>query len=87
MKVINVLSGAEISIDDILALYTGSPPPLSVQHRHKAAAFEKELPDRVYPKELVLHELNLLQNGYDFWVKVDDGQLEGACWFPVRIDN
>jgi hypothetical protein len=87
MKVIHVLSGAEISIDDILALYTGSPPPFSAQCWHKAAVFEKDLPDRIYPKELILHELNLLQNGYDFWVKIDDGRPEGACWFPVRIDN
>ena len=87
MKVINVLSGAEITIDDILALYTVSPPQFSAQHWHKAVVFEKDLPDRIYPKELVLHELNLLQNGYDFWAKIDEDLPESPCWFPVRIEQ
>jgi len=87
MKVINGLSNAEIAIDNILALYTGSPPNFSAKHWHKAPEFEKDLPDRIYPKELVLHELNLLQNGYDFWAKIDDDPSEGACWFPVRIEQ
>jgi hypothetical protein len=87
MKVINALSGAEIAIDNILGLYTGSPPALSDQQWHKTDIFEKELTDRIYPKELVLHELNLLQNGYHFWAKIDEGHPEGACWFPVRIEQ
>ena len=87
MKVINELSQAEIAIDDILALYTGVPPGLSAQCRHPAAAFEKDLPDRIHPKELVLHELNLLHDGFAFWVKLDDGRPEGAGWFPVRIEH
>ena len=86
MKVINELSGTEIAVDNILALYTGSPPALSDQNGYPADAFEKDLPDRIHPKELVLHELNLLQNGYNFWAKIDDGRPEGACWFPVRIE-
>jgi hypothetical protein len=87
MKVINILSDTEIAIDDILALYTGSSPKLSAQHWHKAPEFEQDLPERIYPKELVLHELNLLQNGYNFWAKIDDDPSEGARWFPVRIEQ
>jgi hypothetical protein len=87
MKVINLLSDTEIAIDDILALYTGYPPKFSAQHQYKAPEFEQDLPDRIYPKELVLHELNLLQNGYDFWVKIDDDPQDGPCWFPVRIEQ
>lgn len=87
MKVTNMLSGAVIAVDDILALYTGSLPPFSAQHWHKAAVFEKDLPGRIHPKELVLHELNLLPSGYEVWAKIDDGRFEGACWFPVRIER
>lgn len=86
MKVINDLSGVEIATDDMLALYTGSFPRPLEQRRYEAADFEEELPEPIYPKELVLHELNLLQNGFDFWVKIDDGRPEGPGWFPVHVE-
>ena len=87
MKILNQLSGNEIVVDDILALYTGPFPQLSTQRWHPEATFEKDLPDRICPHELVLHELNLLHDGYDFWAKLDDGRPEGPGWFPVRIER
>ena len=52
----------------------------------KGCQFEKELVDVIHPRELVLHELNLLHDGYDFWAKIDDGGPEGPCWLPVHIE-
>ena len=87
MKVIDELSAVEIDVDHILALYTGSPPPLPSRRWYTAGEFEKVLPDRIHPKELILHELNLLQPGYDCWAKVDDGRPEGTRWLPVRVER
>lgn len=86
MKVINALSGGEIAIDDLLALYTGSTPHELEQRRYGAAEFEEELLEDIYTRDLVLHELNLLQNGFDFWAKIDDGRPEGPGWLPVRME-
>ena len=87
MKVINDLTGAEIRIEEILALYTGISPQVPARHRLAAAEFEKGLLDRIHPRELVLHELNLLHDGFDFWAKMDDGRPEGPCWVPVHIEQ
>ncbi|MEJ2096310.1 MAG: hypothetical protein P8Y38_04030 [Deltaproteobacteria bacterium] len=87
MKVINNLTGAEIRIEGILALYTGIPPRAQAKRRHACAEFEKGLVDRIHPRELVLHELNLLHDGFEFWAKIEEGRSEGPCWLPVHIEQ
>jgi hypothetical protein len=87
MKIINKLSGLEIAGDDMQSIYTGPEKSFSRDRHYPASEFEKDLPDRIFTKDLVLHELNLLHTGYDFWAKIDYGDTEGANWVPVRIEK
>ena len=87
MKIINKLTGLEITADVMESIYTGPEANLAVDRSYPADEFEKDLPDRIFPKELILHELNLLHAGYDFWVKIDEAGAAGASWFPARIEG
>ena len=87
MKIINKLTGLEIAIDDMQSIYTGPEKSFTRDRHYPVDEFEKDLPDRIFTKDLVLHELNLLPSGYDFWAKIDVGRPEGADWFPVRIEK
>lgn len=87
MRIINKLTGQEIAVDDVQSIYTGPEQNFSRDRHYPAREFEKDLPDRIFDQDLVLHELNLLHPGYDFWAKIDVGDPEGADWFPVRIEK
>jgi len=86
MKVINTLQANEINVDKIVAIYTGTVPNVTGNTPRSADRFEALLPERIIPQELVLHELNLLQNGFTFWVKIQDARSGEAVWVPARID-
>lgn len=86
MKVINLLEGVEVEIDRIQAMYTGPLHALSDDAPHKPESFEKSVPDRIMPQDLVLHELNLLQVGFTFWIKLGGAQGDGMVWVPARMD-
>ena len=86
MKVINTLRATEINIDRIVSIYTGTAPDVTPDTPQSADAFEALLSERIIPQDLVLHELNLLQNGFTFWVKIHDPQSGEAVWVPARID-
>ena len=86
MKVINLLEGAEVEIDSILAMYTGPLQGLSNDTPQKPEIFETSVLERIMPQELVLHELNLLQIGFMFWIKIDAAPGEGMVWVPARMD-
>lgn len=87
MKVVNMLDGTEVEIEAIRAVYTGPQPDLSDKVPQASDIFEKSVPARILPRDLVLHELNLLQIGFTFWVKIDAASGAGdEIWAPVRID-
>ena len=86
VKIINRLSNKEIPLDDILALYTGEVADIREDQVIASVAFEKNRSDEMVEKDLVLHELNLLQGRYEFWVKIMDNDANQPYWFPARID-
>ena len=87
MRVVNRLNATEIDVDHILCIYTGTVQGLADDAAQPADRFEKSLPERIIAQDLVLHELNLLQNGFTFWVKLKDVPLDDAIWIPARIDT
>jgi hypothetical protein len=48
--------------------------------------FETSVHDRIMTRDLVLHELNLLQVGFLFWIKIDAASGQGVVWVPARLD-
>jgi hypothetical protein len=86
MKVINLLEGAEVEIDSILAMYTGPLQGLSNDTPQEPEIFEMSVSERIMPQDLVLHELNLLQVGFIFWIKIDAAPGGGVVWVPARMD-
>jgi hypothetical protein len=86
MKVINLLAGTEVEIDRIQAMYTGSLHALRDDVPHAPESFEKSVPERIMPRDLVLHELNLLQVGFTFWIKLSGAPGEGMVWVPAKMD-
>ncbi|MCG6909352.1 MAG: hypothetical protein LJE94_04420 [Deltaproteobacteria bacterium] len=86
MKVVNRLDNSELKPDQILSVYTGQAFGLADDSAYETDRFEASVPDRIMPRELVLHELNLLQIGFTFWVKIDTATGGGAKWVPARID-
>ena len=87
MKVVNRLDGAEVEIEGILAVYTGPQPDLSERVPQAPDIFEASVPSRILPHDLVLHELNLLQVGFTFWIKIGASSGEdNNIWVPARID-
>ena len=85
MKVINLLDRAEVEVESILAIYTGPLQDLSNDAPLQPDIFEKSIHDRILPRELVLHEINLLQAGFRLWIKIDAASGEGAVWVPARL--
>ena len=86
MKVVNMLDGAEVDVECIRAIYTG---PLQDQRDdvpQEPKSFESSVLDRILPQELVLHEINLLQVGFTFWIKIDGVAGADAVWVPARMD-
>ena len=87
MKVVNRLNGTEVDVEGILAVYTGPQPELGVSESHGAGIFEQAVSARILPRDLVLHELNLLQVGFTFWIKINAAPGGGSeIWVPARID-
>lgn len=86
MKVINLLEGADVEIDSILAMYTGPLQGLSNDTPQEPEIFEMSVSERIMPRDLVWHELNLLQVGFMFWIKIDAAPGEGVVWVPARVD-
>ena len=86
MKVVNRLDNSEVEIDRILCIYTGPAPGLDEDVACETERFESSVRDRIMPRELVLHEVNLLPTGFTFWIKIDAGAVGGERWVPARID-
>ena len=86
MKVVNLLDGNEVEIDSILAIYTGPLQELSNDAPQDPDSFERSVPERIMPQDLVLHELNLLQVGFTCWIKIDAASGKGVVWVPARVD-
>ena len=86
MKVVNLLDGADVETESILAIYTGSLQGLNNDAALEPEVFEKSVHDRIMTRDLVLHELNLLQIGFRFWIKIDAASGEGMVWVPARLD-
>ena len=86
MKVVNLLDGHVVEIDGILAIYTGPLPDPINDASQEPDSFERNVPERIMPQDLVLHELNLLQVGFRCWIKIDAAQGTGKVWVPARID-
>ena len=83
MKIINELAGSEIKYENVTALYTGFTE-LAPDKSYTADEFEKDLQDRIILSDIVLHELNLLGAGYQFWAKVKKADNGESNWYPVR---
>lgn len=86
MKVVNMLDGAEVDVECIRAIYTGPLQDLSDDAPRELESFETSVLDRILPQELVLHEINLLQVGFTFWIKIDGVSRADAVWVPARMD-
>jgi hypothetical protein len=86
MKVVNQLDGNEVEIDSIMAIYTGPLQELSNDAPQAPDSFERSVPERIMPQDLVLHELNLLQVGFTCWIKIDTAPGKGVVWVPARVD-
>ena len=86
MKVVNLLDGAEVDVECIRAIYTGPLQDKSDNVPQESESFERSVPDRILPQELVLHEINLLQTGFTFWIKIDGDTGIDAVWVPARMD-
>lgn len=87
MKIINMLNATQIDMDHILGVYTGPVQGLDGNAPQEADAFEKSVPERIIPRDLVLHELNLLQVGFEFWIKVNEARSGSTVWVPARMDR
>ena len=85
MKIINLLDGAEVEMESILAIYTGPLQDLDNDAPLQPDVFEKSIHDRILPRDLVLHEINLLQAGFRFWMKIDAAPGESVVWVPARM--
>ena len=85
MKVVSLLDGTEIETESILAIYTGPVHGLSDDAPQQPDIFENAIQDRILPKDLVLHEVNLLQVGFTFWIKIDAASGNGPVWVPVKM--
>ncbi|MEN8244846.1 MAG: hypothetical protein ABFS43_08100 [Thermodesulfobacteriota bacterium] len=86
MKVVNLLDGAEVDVECIRAIYTGPLQDQSDDVPQEPESFERSVPGRILPQELVLHEINLLQIGFTFWIKIDGDAGIDAVWVPARMD-
>ena len=86
MKVVNLLDGADVEIECILAIYTGPLQGMRNDTPQEPDSFERSVPDRILSQDLVLHELNLLHVGFTFWIKIDAVSGEGMVWVPARMD-
>ena len=84
MKIINLLDGVEVEVESILAMYTGPLEGLSSDAPMTLEAFEQSISDRILPRDLVLHEVNLLQTGFVFWIKIEWAPGEGVVWVPAK---
>lgn len=87
MKIINRLSNKEMALDDILALYTGEIEAFGNKDRVDPKTFENVHLDDLVEKNLVLHELNLLQRGYTFWAKAVDPDSGDIFWYPAKVEH
>ena len=85
MKIINLLDGAEVEMESILAIYTGPLQDLDKDTPLEPDIFEKSIHDRILPRDLVLHEINLLHAGFTFWMKIDAAPGESVVWVPARM--
>jgi len=85
MKVVNLLDRAEVDVECIRALYTGPLQDQSDDAPREPESFERSVPDRILPQELVLHEINLLPVGFTFWIKIDGVAGAEAVWVPASI--
>ena len=86
MKVVNLLNGTEVEVESILAIYTGPLQGLKNDTALEPEAFETSVHDRIMTQDLVLHEINLLQTGFMFWIKIDAASGGGVVWVPARLD-
>jgi hypothetical protein len=86
MKVVNLLDGTAVEMESILAIYTGPLQGLNSDAALEPEVFEMSVHDRIMTRDLVLHELNLLQIGFRFWIKIDASQGKGMVWVPARLD-
>jgi hypothetical protein len=86
MKVVNLLDGTAVEMESILAIYTGPLQGLNSDAALEPEVFETSVNDRIMTRDLVLHELNLLQIGFRFWIKIDASQGKGMVWVPARLD-
>lgn len=86
MKVVNLLEGTDVEMESILAIYTGPLQGLNNDAALEPEVFEKSIHERIMTRDLVLHELNLLQIGFMFWIKIDAVSGEGMVWVPARLD-
>jgi len=85
MKVVNLLDGTEVEMESILAMYTGSLQGLNNDAALEPEVFEKSVHGRIMTRDLVLHELNLLQSGFIFWIKIDPVPGDGVVWVPAKM--
>ena len=85
MKVVNLLNGTEVEMESILAIYTGPLQGLNNDTALEPEVFETLVHDRIITRDLVLHELNLLQIGFTFWIKIDAESGDVAVWAPARL--
>ena len=86
MKVVNLLDRAEVDVECIRAIYTGPLQDQGDDAPRDPESFERSVLDRILPQELVLHEINLLQIGFTFWIKIDGDTGVDAVWVPARMD-
>ena len=56
MKVVNLLDGADVEAESILAVYTGSLEGLNTDTPLEPEVFETSVHDRIMTQDLVLHE-------------------------------
>ena len=86
MKVVNLLDEIEVEMESILAIYTGPLQGLKNDAALEPEVFETSVHDRIMTRDLVLHEINLLQIGFIFWIKIGAAQGKGMVWVPARLD-
>jgi hypothetical protein len=85
MKVVNLLDGTAVEMASILAIYTGPLQGLNHDAALAPDVFEASIHDRILPRDLVLHEVNLLPVGYMFWIKIEPASGDGMVWLPAKM--
>ena len=64
MKIINLLDGAEVEMESILAIYTGPLQDLDNDKPLQPEIFEKSIHDRILPREIASR---LAESGFYVW--------------------